>query len=75
MSSHQSQNSSVLIVPQASQLLDQLKYEIAQELGISIPEDQYYGHMATQDAGALGGHITRKLVRMAQQQLKNEYSS
>ncbi len=58
-----------LVVPQANQALDQLKYEVAQELGISIPQDGYYGNMATRDAGSIGGSITRRLVQIAEQTL------
>lgn len=46
-----------------------MKYEIAQELGIQIPQDGYMGYMATRDTGAIGGHITRRLVQIAEQQL------
>jgi small acid-soluble spore protein D (minor alpha/beta-type SASP) len=58
-----------LVVPQCAQALEQLKYEVAQELGISIPQDGYYGYMATRDTGAIGGHITRRLVQIAEQTL------
>jgi hypothetical protein len=61
-----------LVVPQANQALEQLKYEVAQELGIQIPNDGYYGHMATRDTGAIGGHITRRLVQIAEQQLAGQ---
>ncbi len=58
-----------LVVPQARAALEQMKYEVAQELGIQIPQDGYYGNMATRDAGSLGGYITRRLVQIAQEQL------
>ena len=54
---------------QASAALEQLKFEAAQELGIQIPPDGYYGNFATRDAGSLGGYITRKFVQIAEQQL------
>ncbi|CAH0119465.1 Small, acid-soluble spore protein alpha [Paenibacillus sp. CECT 9249] len=57
------------VVPEAIHALQQLKYDVAQELGIQIPEDGYYGYMATRDTGALGGQITRRLIQIAQQQL------
>lgn len=57
------------LVPQAEQILDQMKFEAAQELGIQIPQDGYYGHMTTRDMGAIGGHMTRRLVRMAQEKM------
>lgn len=73
MGSGQSRSSNVLVVPQANQALNQMKYEVAQELGIQIPQDGYYGYMASRDAGAIGGHITRRLVQMAEQQLAGQY--
>ena len=58
-----------LIVPQANQALEQMKMEAAQELGVQIPSDGYYGNVTSRDAGSLGGYITKKLVQMAEQQL------
>ncbi|MFD2613758.1 small, acid-soluble spore protein, alpha/beta type [Paenibacillus gansuensis] len=69
-----SSSSNTLVVPQANQALEQLKYEIAQELGIQIPQDGYYGNYATRDTGAIGGHITRRLVEIAEQQLAGRFS-
>ena len=63
------QKGSTPLVPQAIRALDQLKYEVAQELGIQTPVDGYWGTMNTRDTGAIGGHITRKLVALAEQQL------
>ncbi len=49
--------------------MDQFKYEVAKELGIQTPADGYWGTMTTRDTGTIGGHMTRKLVAMAEQQL------
>ncbi|WP_199620586.1 alpha/beta-type small acid-soluble spore protein [Paenibacillus alkalitolerans] len=68
-----SRSTNVLVVPQANQALDRLKYEIAQELGIQVPEDGYWGYMATRDTGAIGGNITRRLVQIAEQQLAGQF--
>jgi hypothetical protein len=38
-------------------------------LGIAIPQDGYYGYMATRDTGAIGGHMVRRMVQIAEQQL------
>lgn len=62
-------SSNALVVQQAKSALEQMKYEVAQELGIQIPQDGYYGFMASRDTGAIGGHITRRLVQLAEQQL------
>ncbi|WP_397386576.1 small, acid-soluble spore protein, alpha/beta type [Paenibacillus roseipurpureus] len=68
----QNRSSNTLVVPQANQALDQLKYEVAQELGIQIPQDGYYGNMATRDTGSIGGAITRRLVQIAEQSLAGQ---
>ncbi|RJE89749.1 alpha/beta-type small acid-soluble spore protein [Paenibacillus sp. 1011MAR3C5] len=62
-------SSNNLVVPQARAALEQMKYEIAQELGIQLPQDGYYGNMTTRDMGSIGGYITRRLVQIAEQQL------
>jgi hypothetical protein len=54
-----------LVVPQSEAVLEQMKQEIAQEFGIN------YGADATaRENGKIGGEITRRLVQMAQEQLK-----
>ncbi|WP_042474622.1 alpha/beta-type small acid-soluble spore protein [Bacillus ndiopicus] len=58
-------SSNKLNVPGAQQALDQMKYEIAQEFGVQL------GPEATSRAnGSVGGEITKRLVSMAEQQLK-----
>lgn len=48
--------------------------EFATELGAipaaSIPGD-YWGHLPSRDAGAVGGHITKRLVQQAEMVLRN----
>lgn len=58
-----------LVVPQATAALQQLKYEAAQELGVQIPQDGYYGNHTSRETGSLGGYITKRLVQLAEQQL------
>lgn len=65
-------NSNQLVVQQAKAALEQLKYEAARELGITIPQDGYYGNMITRDTGRIGGNITRRLVQIAEQQLAGQ---
>ncbi|CAM3449038.1 alpha/beta-type small acid-soluble spore protein [Paenibacillus lupini] len=67
MASNKSSNQ--LVVPQAQAALNQMKMEAAQELGVQIPADGYYGNVSTREAGSLGGYITKKLVQIAEQQL------
>ena len=54
-----------LLVPQAENALEQMKYEIAQEFGVQLGAD------ATARAnGSVGGEMTKRLVRMAQERLQ-----
>ena len=66
------QSRNTLVVPQARMALEQLKFEIAQELGIQLPQDGYYGNMTTRDVGTIGGNITRRLIQLAEQQLSGQ---
>jgi small acid-soluble spore protein A (major alpha-type SASP) len=70
----QSRSSNQLVVPQAAQSLEQLKYTVAQELGIQVPPDGYWGYTATRDTGAIGGNITRRLVQIAEQQISGGFN-
>ena len=64
MANNNSGSRNKLEVPGAKQALDQMKYEIAQEFGVSLGAD------ATSRAnGSVGGEITKRLVRQAQQQM------
>ncbi|WP_109430876.1 small, acid-soluble spore protein, alpha/beta type [Sulfoacidibacillus thermotolerans] len=63
------QHSNTHLVKGIGKAMDQFKYEVAHELGIQPPADGYWGMMTTRDTGTIGGHMTRKLVAMAEQQL------
>ncbi|MBX6353980.1 MAG: alpha/beta-type small acid-soluble spore protein [Thermoflavifilum sp.] len=60
-----------LVVPGCHKALDNWKYEIAAELGLPVHQgsEDYWGHVATRDTGAVGGRITQRLVAMAEQML------
>jgi len=61
------------VVPQAAQALDQMKYEVAQSLGIQFSQGGYHGELPTREAGRIGGNITRNLVQIAEQQLAGQF--
>lgn len=58
-----------LLLSQASRALQDMKYEVAGELGITPPSDGYWGFVSSYENGSIGGSITRKLVAFAQQHL------
>ena len=58
-----------LAVPGAENALSQMKYEIANELGVHLGPD------ATARAnGSVGGEITKRLVTLGQNQLGGSYN-
>ena len=57
-------SSNNLLVPGVEQFLDQVKYEIAQEFGVTLGSDT-----VSRANGSVGGEITKRLVQQAQSQL------
>jgi hypothetical protein len=49
--------------------LNNLKTEVANELGLSNYEQADKGNMTARQNGYVGGYMTKKLVEMAEQQL------
>ncbi|WP_397539617.1 small, acid-soluble spore protein, alpha/beta type [Rummeliibacillus pycnus] len=64
MANNNSGSSNQLEVRGAKQAVDQMKYEIAQEFGVSLGADA-----SARANGSVGGEITKRLVAMAQQQM------
>jgi small acid-soluble spore protein B (major beta-type SASP) len=67
MASNRNNNSNQLVVPGASQALDQMKYEIANEFGVNLG-----GETTSRANGSVGGEITKRLVSFAEQHLGGE---
>jgi hypothetical protein len=59
-------NRNQLVVPQSENVLEQMKQEIAQEFGIN-----YGPEASSRDNGRIGGEITKRLVKLAQEQLSH----
>lgn len=63
-------NTSKLVVPGAKQAIEKMKYEIANELGVTLG-----GESTSRANGSVGGEITKRLVRMGEQNLGGSYQS
>lgn len=57
-------NNNQLVVNGAEQALEQMKYEIASEFGVTLGADT-----TSRANGSVGGEITKRLVQMTEQQL------
>ncbi len=62
-------NSNRILVPEARQALNQMKLEIASELGMANYDSMDKGNLPSRQNGYVGGNMTRKLVAMAQQNM------
>lgn len=62
-------NSNRLVVPEAKAALDQMKLEIAKELGHTNYDSIDKGNLTSRENGYVGGYMVRKLVKSAQDQL------
>lgn len=69
------QKSNKVLVPQAATALHNFKYEIASELGISVPQGDYWGNVSSRDCGAVGGNMVRKMISFAENQLSSNSSA
>ena len=67
MTNNNNGSSNKLAVPGVQQALDQMKYEIAQEFGVQLGADA-----SARANGSVGGEITKRLVQMAEAQLKGK---
>lgn len=58
-----------IVVPEARTALDELKVEIANELGIENYNSIYKGNLTSRENGYVGGYMVKKLVEDAQRQM------
>ena len=64
-----STNRNKFVTPGSKEAIDRMKYEIANEFGVNLGPD------ATSRAnGSVGGEITKRLVKLGQNQLSGNYT-
>jgi len=67
-----SNNSNQLLVPGVQQALDQMKYEIANELGMSDYQHIDKGNLTSRQNGYVGGYMVKRMVEYAEQNMSNK---
>ena len=58
-------NTNQAVVPGAERALDQFKYEIATELGVTLGGDR-----TSRENGRVGGEMTKRMIQLAENQLQ-----
>ena len=55
-------------VPEARGALDNMKFEIARELGINFKQG-YNGDLSSRENGYVGGYMVKRLIEQAEKQM------
>jgi hypothetical protein len=56
------------LVPEARQALDNMKFEIANQLGVTL-NPGYNGDIRAKDAGYIGGYMVKRMIEQAEMQM------
>ncbi len=65
------QNSKGQMVPEARGALNNMKYEIARELGVNLKQG-YNGDLSSRENGYVGGYMVKRLIEQAERQMSNQ---
>ena len=68
MSQSGNQSGNRVNIPEARAALDNMKYEIANELGINLKQGDN-GDLPSRQAGYIGGYMVKRLVEQAERQM------
>ena len=59
------------MVPEAREALDNMKFEIARELGVNLKHGDN-GDLTSRENGSVGGYMVKRLVEQAERQMVGE---
>lgn len=58
-------------VPEARAALNNMKFEIAKELGVNLKEG-YNGDLTARENGYVGGYMVKRLIEQAERQMSGK---
>ena len=59
------------VVPEARGALDNMKFEIARELGVNLKQG-YNGDLTARENGYVGGYMVKRLIEQAEKQMSHQ---
>ena len=59
------------MVPEARGALDNMKYEIARELGVDY-QQAYKGNLSARENGYVGGYMVKRLIEKAEKSMSGK---
>ncbi|MDF2880963.1 MAG: alpha/beta-type small acid-soluble spore protein [Clostridiaceae bacterium] len=67
----ESGNGRTQLVPDVHPLLDNMKYEIAEDLNLGVHQgsEDYWGKVTSQNCGRVGGEMVKRLISKAENDL------
>lgn len=59
------------LVPECHKILDNMKYEIAEDLNLGVHQgsEDYWGDVTSKNCGSVGGEMVRRLISKAEDDL------
>jgi hypothetical protein len=66
-------NTNQSVVPQAKDMLNKMKYEVASEIGVTLNKG-YNGDITASNAGKIGGNMVRKMIMYAENNFSGQQS-
>ena len=64
-------NSNRKVVPEAKEASNRFKYEVANEVGVTL-KDGYNGNLSSRDAGRIGGNMVKKMIQQVENNMANK---
>ena len=64
-------NSNNINVPEARQAMENMKQEVANELGITLNKG-YNGNLTSKDAGHIGGNMVKKMIEAQERSMSGK---
>ncbi|SDK17963.1 alpha/beta-type small acid-soluble spore protein [Natronincola ferrireducens] len=61
-----------IVVPEARQALNQMKTEIANELGLTNYESTDKGNLTSRENGYVGGYMVKRLIEQAERNMSGK---
>ena len=73
--SSQNNNSNKNVIPEAKNALNNMKTEIANELGLTNYETMDKGNLTARQNGYVGGYMVKKMIQYAEQNMPSASSA
>ena len=66
-------NNNRTLVPQARQALDNMKFEIASQVGVNLKQG-YNGDLPSRQAGSIGGQMVKRMIQQYESSISGRTS-